>query len=176
MLMEDTARTCAQYLSTSRGEDSLEHRAKIYHSLVLWGKLQSAVCCITEREKRGVIQPEDTFTKKGQPVLEVLRSNHPKAFLPTAQSLEADGGKPLEMVPVDITDVTVVTVLRQLLGSENSGGVGSISLQHWLLQFGMESLVLRQIVWEFRDWMAKGRPPWAAYRALISGRLISLNK
>ena len=39
MLMEDTERTCAQYLSTSRGEDSLDNRAKIYHSLVLRVKL-----------------------------------------------------------------------------------------------------------------------------------------
>ena len=36
MLAEDTVRTCTQYLSTSKeGGDSLEHWAKIYHSLVL---------------------------------------------------------------------------------------------------------------------------------------------
>ena len=56
----DTARTCDQYLSTSRVEDSLEHTAKIYHSLVLQRKLGLVVRWITEREKGGVIQPEDT--------------------------------------------------------------------------------------------------------------------
>ena len=29
---------------------------------------------------------------------------------------------------------------------------------------------------EFSDWIANERPPWASYRALISCRLIGLNK
>ena len=51
MLVKDSSRTCAHYLSTSRGGGSPEHRSKIYHSLVLRGKLQLAVCWIMEREK-----------------------------------------------------------------------------------------------------------------------------
>ena len=72
MMMEDTARTCGQYLSTSRGGDSPEHRAEIYHSLVIQVKLQLAVWCITYSEKGGVIQPEFTCLKKGLSVLDVL--------------------------------------------------------------------------------------------------------
>ena len=120
--------------------------------------------------------PEETFPNTGQSILDVLRPKHPKACPSTAQSMEAYGGKPPGLVPVEITDAAVVTVLRRLLGSESSGGVDSISLQHWLLRFGMEILGLCHIVWEFRDCMAKGSPPWAAYREPISGRLISLNK
>ena len=63
MLAEYTARTCAQYLSTSRGEDTLEHRAKIFHSLVIRGKLRSSVRWITNRDKCGVFQPGDIFPK-----------------------------------------------------------------------------------------------------------------
>ena len=128
MMVKYTARTCAQYLSTRREVDSPEHGAKIYHSLVLRGKLQSAVHSITEREKGGVFQPEDMCPKTGQPVLEFLRSKHPKACPPTARSLEAYGDKPLTMVPVDITDPTVTTVVRRLSGSEVPRGVYSISL------------------------------------------------
>ena len=41
ILEEDRACTCVQYHSTSRGGGgSQEHRAKIYLSLVLHGKLQ----------------------------------------------------------------------------------------------------------------------------------------
>ena len=40
MLAEDTVHTCAQYFSTSRGEDTPENRAKIFHSLVLWEKIR----------------------------------------------------------------------------------------------------------------------------------------
>ena len=46
---EDMACNCAQYLSTTRGEDTVEHRAKIFHIPVLRGKLQSAVRWITDR-------------------------------------------------------------------------------------------------------------------------------
>ena len=35
MLVEDTARTFAQYLSAIREEDSPEYQEEIYHSLVL---------------------------------------------------------------------------------------------------------------------------------------------
>ena len=92
------------------------------------------------------------------------------------QSLEAYGGKPLAMLPLDITDATVATVARRLAGSSGTGGVYSISLQYWLLQFEMASLGLREIVREFGDWMDNGRPPWAANSALIPGRLIGINK
>ena len=40
----------------------------------------------------------------------------------------------------------------------------------------MASLGLRQIFGEFGYWMANSRPPWADYRALMSGRLIGLDK
>ena len=66
-------RTCAQYLSTRRGKDTLEHQEKISHSLVFQGKLQSSVRWITDREKGGVFQTGDICPKSGKPVLEVLR-------------------------------------------------------------------------------------------------------
>ena len=72
MMVEDTAHTFNNYLSTIQG-DSLEQRATIYHNLVLWGKLRLVVSWITEREKVWVIHPEDTCPKKCKPVLDVLQ-------------------------------------------------------------------------------------------------------
>ena len=122
-----------------------------------------------------MLQLEDTCLKTCQPVLEVLRSKNPDTCTPTADSLEAYGGKPPEMVPVDITDMKLETVARRRLGSAGPGEVDSISLQHCLMWFGVDSMGLRQIVGEFGDWMANGQPPWAAYRALVFGRLIGLD-
>ena len=51
-----------------------------------------------------------------------------------------------------------------------------VSLQHWLLRFGAASGELRHIVAEIGEWLSNGRPPWAAYRAMMSGRLIALDK
>ena len=75
-----------------------------------------SVCWTTEREKEGVLDPEDTCPKTVQSVLDVLLLKHPEARPPKVQILEACRGKPPAMVPVEITDVTVDTVAQQLLG------------------------------------------------------------
>ena len=49
MVVEDTMRTCAQYLIAACREEYEDHRAQTFHSLVLQGKLQTAVEWITER-------------------------------------------------------------------------------------------------------------------------------
>ena len=51
-----------------------EHRAQTYQSLVLRGKLLTAVRWITERETGGVFQPGERCTKMGDQVMEVLRA------------------------------------------------------------------------------------------------------
>ena len=114
------------------------------------------------------------FPNIGQLILESLRSKHPEARPLTASSLDVYRGKPPALVPVDITDETVATVERQLLGAAGPGGADSVSLQHWLLRFGVASMGLKNIVREFGDRMANGLPPWAAYRSLMPERLTSL--
>ena len=123
-----------------------------------------------------MLQPYDMCPKTGQPVLDVLCSKHPEALPLSEKILDTYEGKPPEMVPVYITDLTVATLARQILGLLGPGGVDFISLQQWLMNFGVASLGLRYIVGEFGYWMANGRPPWVAYSALMAGRLISLYK
>ena len=62
----------------------MEHRAQTYHSLVLCGKLRSAVRWITERETGGVLQPRERCKKTGDRDLEVLRAKQQEAWTPTA--------------------------------------------------------------------------------------------
>ena len=52
----------------------------------------------------------------------------------------------------------------------------SVILQHWFLCFGAASREVQLIVVDFADWLSTGRPPWAAYQAMMSGRLIVLYK
>ena len=61
-------------------------------------------------------------------------------------------------------------------GEQGQGGSDSISLQHWLLWFGLASGEFRLIVAEVGGWLSNERPPWAAYCALMSVRLIALDK
>ena len=101
-------------------------------------------------------------------MLEVLRVKHPDARPPSAAFLYAYPGKPPEMVPVDITDNVVSAVAGRLSGEAGPGGTDLISLQHWLPWFRAASGELRLIVAEVGEWLSNGRPPWAAYRALMS--------
>ena len=114
MIMEDTLRTCAQYLTIARREWFREHRSQTYHSLVLQGKLQTAVEWITERETGGVLQPAERCTKKGERVMEVLRTKHLDARPSTAVSLDLYPDLPTELVPVDLTNDTVTAVAGRL--------------------------------------------------------------
>ena len=110
MLVEDALRSCTQYLTAVRRDETAEHWAKTYHSLVLRGILRTAVRWITEWEKGGVLLPEDKCKKMGERVIEVLRTKHPDTRPLSVAILDAYPNNPPEMVPVDITDNVVKAV------------------------------------------------------------------
>ena len=56
------------------------------------------------------------------------------------------------------------------------GETDSISLQHWILRFGAASGELQLLVTYFTEFLSNGRLPLVAYRAMMSGRLITLDK
>ena len=98
--------------------------------MVLRGKLRAVVWWITERETGGVPQPAERCTNTGERVMEVLRTKHPEAHSQTTASLDLYLDRLPELVPVDITDDTVMEVAGQLSGGAGPGGGESVSLQH----------------------------------------------
>ena len=108
--------------------------------------------------------------------MEVLRTKHPEAWTPTAASLDSYPDRPPEISPVDITYDTVTEVAGRLLGGAGPGGTDSVLLHHWLMRFRTASGELWLVAGDFVEWLGNGRPPWAAYRALMSGRLIAMDK
>ena len=96
MLVEDTLQACIEYLTVVWREETSEHRAQTYHSLVLRGKIRTAVRWITERETGGVLQPGYRCTKTGDRVVEVLCTKHPEARTLKASSLDSYPGRPPE--------------------------------------------------------------------------------
>ena len=130
---------------------------------------------ITERETGGILKPAERCTKTGERVIKVLRTKHPEDHPPTAASLDLYPDRPPEFVPVDITDYMVTAVAGQISGGARTEGKDSVSLQCWILRFGAASGELRLIVSDFTEWLSNGRPPWVAYRAMLSGRLIPLD-
>ena len=79
-------------------------------------------------------------------------------------------------IPVDITEEAVESVARKLPGSSVPGGTDSEDIQVWLLKLREDSIRMRTSVENLVDWLANGSPPWAAYCAFMSGRLIVLDK
>ena len=71
--------------------------------------------------------------------MEVLHTKQPEARPPTVVSLDSYLDRPLDLVPFDITDDTVMTVVGRLSGGAELGRTDSVSLQHWLLRFGAAS-------------------------------------
>ncbi len=53
-----------------------------YNSMVLNGKLRAAVCFATNHGGGRVLLSQDSCTKTGRPVMEVLRSQHPDTRIP----------------------------------------------------------------------------------------------
>ena len=82
--------------------------------------------------------------------MEVLHTNQPEARTPTAANLELYLDCPPELVPVNITNDRVTAVEGRLSGGSGPGGTDSVSLQHWMLQFGAASGELPLIIGNFK--------------------------
>ena len=122
MLVEDKLRACGEYFTVAWREETAEHWSQTYHSLVLRGKIRTAVWWITKLEMSGVLQPGDRCTKTGDRVMEMLRAKHLEAQTPTEASLELYPDHPLELTPVDIIDDTLTAVAGRFSGGAGLGG------------------------------------------------------
>ena len=79
-------------------------------------------------------------------------------------------------VPVTIAANHVEDVAKKLRDSAGLGGLDASNLSQLLLRYKKTSGGLRHDVAEFTMWLVNGFPPWSSYRALMSGRLIALDK
>jgi hypothetical protein len=72
MLVEETLRSMESHLSFKQGSTTAEQRTKTFHQKVLRGNIRVAVRYLTEREKGGILYPDDTDEKTGKSVQSVL--------------------------------------------------------------------------------------------------------
>eukprot|EP00957_Ditylum_brightwellii_P074962 5696650-Ditylum_brightwellii.AAC.1 len=147
----------------------------MFVNMLFQGKLQQAVRWLTGREKGGLLKPDDTCSKTGLAVSKVLASKHPEPTVPPESALK-DYAQTLICIDVNITGKVVEKVARCLPGVASLGRVDSIYLQDWLLQYGEVSRKLCEAISQFARWIANTYPLWAATRAYVMGRLISLDK
>jgi hypothetical protein len=88
---------------------------------------------ITNQEEKGDIMLPDNINKKtGDSVIDVLKSKHPDARIPTISSLPGYTTIP-DYVDLDISEDAVKAIARCLCGTAGLGGTDSHALKHWLL-------------------------------------------
>ena len=107
-------------------------------------------------------------------VKSVLEGKHPSETIPSCAMLETYEETPI-FIPVNITEEAVESVVRKFSGSSIPRDMDSKALQGWLLKFGEESTILCTRIENFVDWLANGSPPWSAYCAFMSGRMIAFH-
>jgi hypothetical protein len=161
-----------------------ESVAKRYNSMVLDGKIRSAVQFATGRGIGGPLQPTDTCSKAGIPVIEVLRKKHPRIRVPKriAEVEELEGvtewqyhddvagfdvypeGTPAAL-PVNFDADSMLVLSGKVHGSAGPGGVDANALRSFFTRFGTASESLRTEWAKFSEWLSNESPPYAAYRA-----------
>ena len=126
------------------------------------------------------MHPDNLCTKAGRPVIDILREKHPDMMVP---DLSDDGmaafeeyAELFESLPVDCDAEVVEEVAAKLRGGAGPSSVDAIALKGWLLRHGRASQVLREEMAEWTEWLCNDSPPWAAYRAMMSARLVALDK
>ncbi len=87
---------------SDRGTADKDIIARKYNAMVLDGKLRATVGFATDRGGGEVLLPQDSCTKTGQPVMEVLRSQHPNTRIPNLEDPHCIAFEHYDEVPVKI--------------------------------------------------------------------------
>ena len=168
---------CAKQWSKSHGvnlDRSKDHVLRVFSNLMLRGDIRSAVRWLTDQAcSGGVLDPSQLVN--GKPVAQILQEKHPEASQSgTRAFLPCDELPPL--VDVDITGSHIENAARSIRGSCGPGGSTAAQWQCYLLRFGSSSSSLRDAVAELVRCLANGVVEWAQIKALMSCRLIALDK
>ena len=157
-------------------QDSLDdkHVSKVFASLMMKGKVRSAMRWLSERAS-GVVLDSMQEVKKGVTVLETLKSKHPEPHKSHRSSRLQVPVLP-DFEDVIISSASIEKTTRSLQGSSGASGTDSEHWQTVLLRHWAHSSHLRDEVATLATKTCKQILPWSKVRALVSERLIALDK
>ena len=157
-------------------QDNLEDKqvSKVFASLMMKGKVRSAMRWLSERASGGVLDPMQEV-KKSVTVLETLKSKHPEPHKSYISSrLELPVLPDFEDVIISFASIEKTT--RTFQGSSGASGTDSELWQTVLLRHGAHNSHLRDKVATLATKLCNQILSWSKVRALVSGRLITLDK
>ena len=157
-------------------QDNLDdkHVWKVFTSLMMKGKVRSAMRWLSERASEGVLDPMQEV-KKGVIVLETLKSKHPE---PHKSHLSSRLQVPVlpDFEDVIIRSASIEKTTRSLQGSSGASGTDSEHWQTVLLRHWAHILHLRDEVATLATKKCNQILPWSKVQALVSGRFIAIVK
>jgi len=156
----------------------LESVGRRFNSMVLSGKLWVAVRTVTDRDPGGLYAPDNICTKTGRWVLDVLREKHPDARIPKESAFDsyANSAEFLEVMPIACYEEQISFRAAHLSGGAGPCGVDGSTLKEWLLRHEVSSERLREEMAHWVVWLSNDSPPFAAYRAVNSARMLAADK
>ena len=167
-------------VSEERQQADRAHTSRVFHRLMIQGKTRATVRWITEREKAGLLEAKDLTKVKTSDgcefemtVLEALQLKHPEPGRSASHMMIHLRWPPVEL---DMCGGHIQMVARWLRGGAGPGGSDSTAWQDWLLRYGAHSEHLRDAVARLTSVVANSLMPFHFIRALISSRLVAVDK
>jgi hypothetical protein len=179
-LVEQTVRDQESFYRRNRGSMTAEAIIDKFNKLALQGELHRASRLLAMcTAPGGILDPAELDEKTGATVAEVLQDLHPPpdplhadtSFYPDYSNKQLP-----PLAPLQISSTSVEAVAAKMHGAAGLGGVDAPTLKSWLLRHKKASAALRESLAAFTSWVASQLVPWAAIRALMSNRLIALDK
>ena len=156
----------------------LESVGRRFNLMVHLGKLRVAVRAVTDRNPGGLYAPNDICIKTGRQVLDVLHEKHPDARIPKERVYDsyANSAELLEAMPIACYEEQISLQAAHLCGGAGPCGVDGTMLKEWLLRHEVSSERLREEMAHWVVWLSNDSPPFAAYRAVNSARMLAADK
>jgi len=179
-LVQDLVNQALQRVGAGRPTVDPEKKNRVFNSTVLNGQIRKGVRNLTDRGGGGVLLPDDKCTKTNQPVFEVLEEKHPEMEMPdlaneTTACFEEYDKVPAHL-PLQVVAEDVEKLSNKLSGSAGPSSQDAAHLTDMLTRHGKASYELREEISAWAEWMGNTFPPFAAYRALLTRRLVALDK
>ena len=153
-----------------------DHVVQVFTRLMLRGEVRAAVRWIIERGSYGVLLPTDLVDgSTDKTVIDVLKEKHPDPGMTDVSVCLEDDNLPV-LMDVDVTGGHIERLARTLHGGAGPGGTTSNHWQSFLLCYGTQSAKLRDAIAALTCLLANSTVNWDMIRAMLSSRLIALNK
>jgi hypothetical protein len=156
----------------------LESVGRRFNSMVHSSKLRAAVRAMTNRNPGGLYAPNDVCTKTSCWVLDIFREKHPGVCIPKEHAFNNydNSAELLEAIPIACYKEQISIRAVHLSCGAGPCGVDGTTLMERLLCHKVSSKNLQEEMAHWVMWLSNASPPYAAYCAVNSSRMLAGDK